>query len=136
MEAWASRRPLDRGPQETLHLRADIALPLPPILEITLPKVVSEEQRVLGRGTDDVGRRPKKAADGDGEERVWLRRPLHQESFFPAELQEQFAVERAQLPDFELPRQLVIPEIGLRGVACQHTHDLRLQIDFGAQLVE
>ena len=132
MEAWASRRPLDRGPQETLHLRADIALPLPPILEITLPKVVSEEQRVLGRGTDDVGRRPEKAADGDREEWVRLRCPLHQKSFFAAELQEQFAVQCAELADLKLPCKLVKPEVGIGRVAREHAHDLRLQIDFGA----
>jgi hypothetical protein len=50
--------PLDRGPQEALHLRADIALPLTRILKIALPKVVGEQQRVFGRSADDVGRRP------------------------------------------------------------------------------
>jgi hypothetical protein len=53
------RRSLDRRPQETLHLRADIALPVTPILQIALPKVVGEEERILRRGAERGYVRPE-----------------------------------------------------------------------------
>jgi hypothetical protein len=87
---------LPYGPsQESFDLGTNVILPVAPVLQVSLPKVIGQQQGVFLSRADDIRGGPEKASDRN--RKKWIRGgcAVEQQSLVPAYLKERVARQAA-----------------------------------------